>query len=187
VTLQISVDSPTPERHDRHRGEGTWARAWLLLKAARLLLVPRDRVGIGPSLDGGYYFIGIRRTHAELFHAIDWSTERVAEQTRQRAFDLGLEVLDLDAWYDIDDAHSLQQLVYELAPDETVNSATPYPAPVTRAFLEQNALAARLASSGVTVLPPPAGLSTRDTRPKRAAARKSARWRGSRKCCLEAK
>jgi len=27
VTLQISLDSSTPERHDRHRGRGTWARA----------------------------------------------------------------------------------------------------------------------------------------------------------------
>lgn len=26
VVLQISLDSPTPERHDRHRGPGTWAR-----------------------------------------------------------------------------------------------------------------------------------------------------------------
>jgi pyruvate-formate lyase-activating enzyme len=28
VTLQISLDSPTPELHDLHRGRGTWARAW---------------------------------------------------------------------------------------------------------------------------------------------------------------
>ena len=28
VTLQISLDSATPEGHDRHRGQGTWARAW---------------------------------------------------------------------------------------------------------------------------------------------------------------
>jgi pyruvate-formate lyase-activating enzyme/TusA-related sulfurtransferase len=28
LTLQISLDSPTPERHDLHRGKGTWARAW---------------------------------------------------------------------------------------------------------------------------------------------------------------
>jgi TusA-related sulfurtransferase/pyruvate-formate lyase-activating enzyme len=27
VTLQISLDSPTPERHDKHRGAGTWAKA----------------------------------------------------------------------------------------------------------------------------------------------------------------
>jgi molybdenum cofactor biosynthesis enzyme MoaA len=28
VTLQISLDSPTPARHDCHRGTGTWMRAW---------------------------------------------------------------------------------------------------------------------------------------------------------------
>ena len=27
VVLQISLDSPTPERHDQHRGAGSWARA----------------------------------------------------------------------------------------------------------------------------------------------------------------
>lgn len=35
VTLQISLDSPTPERHDRHRGRGTWARAWQGIERAR--------------------------------------------------------------------------------------------------------------------------------------------------------
>ena len=35
VTLQISLDSPTPERHDRHRGAGTWARAWRGIERAR--------------------------------------------------------------------------------------------------------------------------------------------------------
>jgi pyruvate-formate lyase-activating enzyme/TusA-related sulfurtransferase len=35
LTLQISLDSPTPERHDRHRGTGTWARAWNGIDRAR--------------------------------------------------------------------------------------------------------------------------------------------------------
>jgi hypothetical protein len=35
VTLQISLDSPTPERHDRHRGKGTWVRAWKGVERAR--------------------------------------------------------------------------------------------------------------------------------------------------------
>jgi pyruvate-formate lyase-activating enzyme len=35
LTLQISLDSPTPERHDRHRGRGTWARAWRGIERAR--------------------------------------------------------------------------------------------------------------------------------------------------------
>ncbi|HUC66654.1 MAG TPA: radical SAM protein [Stellaceae bacterium] len=35
VTLQISLDSPTPERHDCHRGAGTWTRAWKGIERAR--------------------------------------------------------------------------------------------------------------------------------------------------------
>ena len=35
LTLQISLDSPTPARHDRHRGTGTWARAWRGIERAR--------------------------------------------------------------------------------------------------------------------------------------------------------
>jgi pyruvate-formate lyase-activating enzyme len=35
LTLQISLDSPTPRRHDRHRGAGTWARAWRGVERAR--------------------------------------------------------------------------------------------------------------------------------------------------------
>jgi hypothetical protein len=33
--LQISLDSPTPERHDRHRGKGTWLLAWNGIERAR--------------------------------------------------------------------------------------------------------------------------------------------------------
>jgi pyruvate-formate lyase-activating enzyme/TusA-related sulfurtransferase len=35
VTLQISLDSPTPELHDRHRGKGAWERAWKGIERAR--------------------------------------------------------------------------------------------------------------------------------------------------------
>jgi len=35
LTLQISLDSPTPARHDRHRGTGSWARASAGIERAR--------------------------------------------------------------------------------------------------------------------------------------------------------
>jgi pyruvate-formate lyase-activating enzyme len=35
LTLQVSLDSPTPELHDRHRGAGTWLRAWQGIETAR--------------------------------------------------------------------------------------------------------------------------------------------------------
>jgi hypothetical protein len=36
ITFQISLDSPTPERHDSHRGKGTWVRAWKGIERARV-------------------------------------------------------------------------------------------------------------------------------------------------------
>jgi organic radical activating enzyme len=33
--LQVSIDSPTPDLHDRHRGEGSWERAWRGANRAR--------------------------------------------------------------------------------------------------------------------------------------------------------
>jgi pyruvate-formate lyase-activating enzyme/TusA-related sulfurtransferase len=35
LKLQISIDSPTPQRHDLHRGAGTWAKAWKGVERAR--------------------------------------------------------------------------------------------------------------------------------------------------------
>jgi len=35
VTFQISLDSPTPELHEMHRGKGTWARTWKGIERAR--------------------------------------------------------------------------------------------------------------------------------------------------------
>lgn len=35
ITFQISLDSPTPERHESHRGKGTWARTSKGIQKAR--------------------------------------------------------------------------------------------------------------------------------------------------------
>ena len=58
---------------------------------------------LGPSDDGGYYLIGMKKMHRRLFEEIDWSTERVFEQTIERARELGVEVHILPTWYDVDD------------------------------------------------------------------------------------
>jgi organic radical activating enzyme len=36
VAFQISLDSPTPDRHDAHRGTGSWDRAWKGIQLARI-------------------------------------------------------------------------------------------------------------------------------------------------------
>ncbi len=86
----------------------------LLTEAAERLAAPGERIVLGPSTDGGYYLLGMTRLHARLFEDIDWSTERVAGQTLERAAEIGLEVHVLPHWYDVDDATSLAILRGEL-------------------------------------------------------------------------
>ncbi len=85
----------------------------LLAQAAAVLLAPGERAVLGPADDGGYYLLGLKTPHAALFSDIDWSTSLVAEQTRQRARTIGLDLVELDPWYDVDDAASLALLLAE--------------------------------------------------------------------------
>jgi hypothetical protein len=86
----------------------------LLIDAMTSLHAPGDRVILGPATDGGYYLIGLKHPHRQLFHDIAWSTERVYRQTSERAASIGLELVTLPTWYDVDDAASLHWLCREL-------------------------------------------------------------------------
>lgn len=85
-----------------------------LVETAEVLARPGDRAVLGPSTDGGYYLLGLKRPHARMFEDITWSTERVAEQTLARAREIGLDVHMLPAWYDVDDVDALKRLDAEL-------------------------------------------------------------------------
>jgi rSAM/selenodomain-associated transferase 1 len=86
----------------------------LLVETAAILARPGDRVVLGPSSDGGYYLLGLKAQHCRMFEHIDWSTERVAGQTLERAREIGLEVHTLPVWYDVDDMDDLRQLHAEI-------------------------------------------------------------------------
>lgn len=103
----------------------------VLRDAARRLMAPMGEAVLGAAEDGGYYLLGLRTPHTEMFATIDWSTSDVAEATRARARDLGLRLEELPTWYDVDDAASLRRL---LAEDLSSNPA-PFEAPATRAAL----------------------------------------------------
>lgn len=86
-----------------------------LVATARALVTPGDRIVLGPSEDGGYYLLGLKQAHRRLFEHVDWSTERVMRQTVERAAELGLEVVSLRPWYDVDDLETLRRLVRQTA------------------------------------------------------------------------
>jgi uncharacterized protein len=94
----------------------------LLNETAEMLARPGDRAVLGPSSDGGYYLLGLKVAHRRMFEDIAWSTERVAEQTLQRAREIGLDVHLLPTWYDVDDIETLRRLHVELRLDEATRT-----------------------------------------------------------------
>jgi rSAM/selenodomain-associated transferase 1 len=110
-----------------------------LTAAATALAAPGDRIVLGPSTDGGYYLIGLKRAHRRLFEDIDWSTDRVSAQTLARAWELGIPVHHLPSWYDVDDLAALSMLMGELIDNHRfrVWGSTPTPATWTRRELRR--------------------------------------------------
>jgi Uncharacterized protein conserved in bacteria len=113
-------------------------------KAVEQLSANEDRVVLGPSDDGGYYLIGVKKPHWHLFDQIDWSTERVLKQTIQRATEIGIEVKLLPSGYDVDDGVSLRRLCNELLVDTTAVDIAPYTRKFLESFAERKKLWGRL-------------------------------------------
>jgi rSAM/selenodomain-associated transferase 1 len=105
-------------------------------RAVQILSEEEDPLVLGPSEDGGYYLIGLKKLHRPLFENIAWSTEHVLEQTIARAHQLGLAVHLLPTWYDVDERTSLQRLFRELFADNGI-APKGCPAPATRAYLKE--------------------------------------------------
>ncbi len=108
----------------------------ILAEAIAHLEKAGDRIVLGASDDGGYYLIGLKRAHRRVFDKITWSTSAVFAQTLERAAEIGLEVVFLPSWYDVDDGASLRRLAAELFGNDGVHSdRCGYDAPFTRDFL----------------------------------------------------
>lgn len=67
-------------------------------------------VVIGPCKDGGYFLIGMKQPHAELFQGVAWSTNLVLQQTFQHAQTAKLEIMQLEHQSDIDNYADVLQL-----------------------------------------------------------------------------
>ena len=92
--ILINADSPT-------------LPASILRAAVRALARGDDAVVLGPAIDGGYTLIGLSRPHARVFEDIPWSTPDVYRLTIERAAEIGVPVVTVPGWYDIDDRADL--------------------------------------------------------------------------------
>jgi len=102
-------------------------------RAVELLSSPGDHIVLGSCDDGGYYLIGLKQLHQEVFERIDWSTERVLEQTIVRATQIGVGVHELPRGLDVDDHASLRRLCGELLGKNARDNV----APQTQQFLRE--------------------------------------------------
>lgn len=65
---------------------------------------------LGPSMDGGYYLIGLRAPRPELFREIPWSTNLVLDATLRRAREIGCDYRLLRRLRDVDTLADAQAL-----------------------------------------------------------------------------
>ncbi|MCB9770695.1 MAG: TIGR04282 family arsenosugar biosynthesis glycosyltransferase [Candidatus Omnitrophica bacterium] len=77
----------------------------------------KSDIALGPTEDGGYYTIGMKRRPGKLFRNIRWSTEYTLADTKKSAQNLGLSVGTGPISYDLDTLEDLNRLLRERAVD----------------------------------------------------------------------
>ncbi len=70
---------------------------------------------VGPTDDGGFYLIGLRRSRPLVFENVDWSTSETLVQTLGNFDRLGIPFEKIEKLYDIDVENDLRRLVAEPA------------------------------------------------------------------------
>lgn len=79
-----------------------------IIEQAFITLHKTDAV-IGPAVDGGYYLLGMRSLHEELFRDKNWSTETVCRDTIQDFEALKLSYMKLPVLRDVDTEDDLPE------------------------------------------------------------------------------
>ncbi len=116
--LQAAVEDLLHRGHDcvvLVNGDSPTLPPALLRDSILALRRYEDKVVFGPAVDGGYYLVGLKRSEPRLFADIPWSTPDVLARSVERAGEIGLPVVQLPVWYDVDDAESFGWLLGELS------------------------------------------------------------------------
>jgi uncharacterized protein len=104
-----------------------------------------DDVVIGPSEDGGYYLIGMRKLHERIFEDIPWGGAGVLDATIERAKEAELNLVLLPEWRDVDTPEDFERLKRELEESEAA-------AKFTKGFLKELAKSQRQGENRGTAL-----------------------------------
>jgi len=76
-----------------------------------LTLIKKHDVVLGPTTDGGYYLIGLRKMVPALFEGIAWTTASVFADTKKKIEDAGLSLGLLPECRDLDTLEDLKTFI----------------------------------------------------------------------------
>ena len=82
-----------------------------ILREAAAALREREAVVV-PAEDGGYVLIGLMQPALAVFRYVDWSTDKVMAQTRQRLESAGLTWRELSPLWDVDRLEDVERLIH---------------------------------------------------------------------------
>jgi len=98
------------------------------LEAVEQLKQKNTEAVIAPTADGGYYLIGFQRRHFReaVFNSriVQWSTDRVFQQTMEILRNNNVQVKILKEWWDVDDLDHLEDLMHRNINNEFSASRT---------------------------------------------------------------
>ena len=92
----VIVGADIPELH-----RGIINRAFRSLDNADIVL--------GPAMDGGYYLIGMKALHPEIFLNVDWGTGGVFSQTVLNIKKMGLRYATVETLFDVDNLEDFRR------------------------------------------------------------------------------
>ncbi len=99
-----------------------------------LSLLRQHPVILGPSLDGGYYLVGVRGPLPDIFRGIHWGGARVLAETVARLRRTRTAYALAEGWYDIDRRSDLLVLAAQL---RVMSCTRSHPCPATARILAQ--------------------------------------------------
>ena len=100
------------------------------LRAALRALQTNDVV-VGPSSDGGFYLLALRRGKPDSFTSLPWSSSKTLHALKKRIEECCLSIAELEPLFDVDTPRDLLTL-------ETHLLTHPSSAPATRAWCRRN-------------------------------------------------
>ncbi len=87
-----------------------------------------DRIVVGALERGGYYLIGVKQAHRDLFEGLS-STANIVVHVKARTAAMGVRIEMLPPWYEVTDARGLNRLCKEVL--DPVNAQRTLSAPYT--------------------------------------------------------